>query len=275
MLLVNPLPAQFPPLSPRGKLQQTVGNTNVTIDYSRPAARGREIFGGLVPWDELWITGGGNEPIVTFDQEVTFGDDLVPAGKYHLLTIPGQKEWVVLLISDKSTSAIMKIDERFVSARFCTPTVKAGRFYDSFSLDLDIREDNARLYISWTDVQVSVPIKTSTEARSIAVIDSLLAAPFSAAADEQYARATNYLLFNHRDADKAIALLERQMKIEEREYLYRMLFDAHLINDDASGALATMDKAIELVKRRFSDHPFAAEPSLAYWEEARKKIKLN
>ncbi|MBV9127836.1 MAG: DUF2911 domain-containing protein, partial [Verrucomicrobia bacterium] len=98
----SPPRVEFPAPSPHTTLKQRVGVTDIEVDYSRPSARGRKIFGDLVPYGQVWRTGANASTKITFGDEVKFGDKPVPAGKYALYTIPGADEWTVILSKDTS-----------------------------------------------------------------------------------------------------------------------------------------------------------------------------
>ena len=91
---------QYPSLSPKGQVTQVVGYTEITVDYERPSARGREIFGKLVPWNEVWRTGAGNATRIRFSQDVEVEGQPLKAGYYSLFTIPGHESWTIILHSD-------------------------------------------------------------------------------------------------------------------------------------------------------------------------------
>ena len=80
--------APFGPLSGRGETLAAVGNANIRIDYGTPSKRGREIFGKIVPWGEVWRTGANRATHFETDQDLTIGELSVPAGTYTLFTIP-------------------------------------------------------------------------------------------------------------------------------------------------------------------------------------------
>jgi len=75
----------------------TIGETNITVNYYSPAVRGRVIWGGLVPYDNVWVTGAHKATNIEFDSKVKIGDTEVAAGKYALFTIPGKDEWTIIL----------------------------------------------------------------------------------------------------------------------------------------------------------------------------------
>ena len=89
---LNEISAQvdFPPLSGYEKSSYQVGNTKIEIGYERPAARGREILGGLVPYNKVWRTGAGYCTTIAFSSDVEIQNQSVPKGKYSLFSIPKQ-----------------------------------------------------------------------------------------------------------------------------------------------------------------------------------------
>jgi tetratricopeptide (TPR) repeat protein len=100
--LALPLAAQAPQLvlpkaSPRASVSQTVGLTEITITYDRPAVNGREIWGKLVPYDSVWRAGANENTVISFSSPVTLGGHEVPAGRYGLHLIPSREEWTVIL----------------------------------------------------------------------------------------------------------------------------------------------------------------------------------
>src|SRR6185312_9632190 len=88
---------EFPQPSPLSTLKQRVGLTDIEISYSRPSAKGRPVFGGLVPYNEVWRTGANGRTTISFSTPVKLNDKEIPAGKYSLFTIPGEKNWTILL----------------------------------------------------------------------------------------------------------------------------------------------------------------------------------
>ena len=98
IVAASPAMAQLdlPRVSPQATVSQTVGLTNVTITYCRPGVKGRVIWGGLVPYDQVWRTGANEATTITFADAVTIDGTKLPAGTYGLFTIPGKDEWTVI-----------------------------------------------------------------------------------------------------------------------------------------------------------------------------------
>lgn len=249
------LPAQYhyPPYSPRAKVQQAVGYANVTIEYDRPMARGRKIFGGLVPYDKMWHTGASGTTI-TFDQPVTVAGRAVPAGSYALQVFPRKTEWTFVLST--ADDGIGHYNAAYDVVNVCVPVKQPGHFYDAYSVELDVTPGNARLYVSWTDVQVSVPISTGSEDRTMAFIDSLATAPLTSDHEEYY-RAVSYLNFNKKKMDTVIRFAKHIISLEEDEryYIYETLAEAYQYLGEKDKALAALKKLEEILPREFPGQP--------------------
>lgn len=270
LLVSSILPAQLPPLSPSGTIEQIVGTTSVTIEYTRPMVRGREIFGGLVPYGEIWQTGAGLS-LISFDEDISFGGQPVPAGIYALLTIPNEREWTVILNSAADYSAFVEYDPAKNVAAVQVPVKKPGRFYEALSFELDLIPGSAQLYISWADVQVSVAINTPALDAAMAYVDNLLEAPLATEADA-YFRATNYLLFNKRELKKALALTDLYRKLESGYYIYTIRRDIYVEMGDKPGAIRSNEEAIAAAKREFVGEPDRLLSILQTLQEEREKL---
>ena len=99
------------PLSPPMKAEATLKGKAVTIDYSAPSMRGRKIFGELVPYDKVWRTGANAATTLTTASDLMIGSLHVPAGKYTLFTIPGEKEWT-LIVNKQTGMSGTRYDEK-------------------------------------------------------------------------------------------------------------------------------------------------------------------
>src|SRR5690554_5833761 len=113
---------QTPQASPFQKIEQKVGLTDVTLEYSRPSMKGRTIVGGLVPYDEIWRTGANENTKITFSNDVEIGGQTVNAGTYAIYTKPSASSWEVYFYSDSNNwGNPEKWDEGKVAAKVTAP----------------------------------------------------------------------------------------------------------------------------------------------------------
>lgn len=145
--------AQEAPKSPRIKAE----GKDVKVSYGQPSKRGREIFGKLVPYGEVWRTGANEATEITFAKDGTFGGKPVKAGTYSLFTIPGEKEWTFILNSELKQWGAFKYNE-IKGKDVLHVTVKPSTVGTSVE-KLTITLPNGKLVLEWDKTKVEVPVK--------------------------------------------------------------------------------------------------------------------
>jgi hypothetical protein len=103
---------KLPRTSPTAEVEQMIGLTEIEVKYSRPAAKGRTIFGDVVPFDEMWRTGANERSILELEDDVKIGGKELKKGKYGILTIPGKEEWSVILSTNTESWGTNDYDEK-------------------------------------------------------------------------------------------------------------------------------------------------------------------
>jgi hypothetical protein len=212
-LYVAPAPAQqleLPRPSPLAKVSQMVGLTEVAVEYSSPAAKGRKIWGGLLPFGELWRTGANAATKITFSKDVVVADKPVPAGTYALFTIPAKESVTVILNKNPNQGGTQQYKQAEDLLRFTAralPTAHRERLTFLFS---DTTETSTSLDLEWEKLRVVIPIKANTDTQVAANIKSLEDNSW-----RPYNSAARYLLENKKDYDRAMALVERSLSMKE------------------------------------------------------------
>jgi len=181
-----------PQPSPKAKVFQTVGLTDITLEYSRPAMNEREIFGGLVPFDKLWRTGANENTLITFSDPVNFGGEKVEAGTYSIYTKPGEKEWEIMLYkSTNNWGTPENWDEKMVAARTVARVENVEMPQESWTMALnELTMDGAHLQMMWDRTLVRVPIAVPTEDKTMQSIKQVMSGP---GANDYYQAAAYYL----------------------------------------------------------------------------------
>ena len=145
------------PLSPRALEEIAVGPGQVHVEYSRPFAKGRKIFGGLVPWEKVWRTGANAATTLKTNVNLTLGDSVVPKGTYTLYTLPGEKAWK-LIVNRQTGQWGTEYDPRMDLARIDMKVETRVDSLEAFTISF-LPEDPFRgsLRISWERLTLSVP----------------------------------------------------------------------------------------------------------------------
>ncbi|MEM1359575.1 MAG: DUF2911 domain-containing protein, partial [Bacteroidota bacterium] len=194
----------------------------------------------------------------------------VPAGKYSLFTIPGKKEWMIILNADTTLYGSPDYDTTKDVARFRVPAGRSHRFYEALTIDVDIIPDNAYLYISWANTQVRFLMETSTEMELLAHVDRLLQQPITK--DTEYGWPAEHLLLRRQYLAKALALTERQLAVGEGTYVFSLRMQIFEYQGYPEKALESVQKAVVFRKANPLDEKNQAW-SLNYWAEQEKRIK--
>ena len=150
--------AAIPQLSPRDTLRTSIGGASFTVTYSRPMTRGRAVFGGIVPWGEVWRTGANEATHFHTDKNLVIGGAAVPAGTYTLWTIPKPEGWT--LIINKQTGQWGTIyDPAQDLARVEMHVEALAGPADQLTIGVEPMEDGAVLRVKWADREAWVPIE--------------------------------------------------------------------------------------------------------------------
>ncbi|PTX94398.1 DUF2911 domain-containing protein [Opitutus sp. ER46] len=239
----------FPQPSPTATLKQRVGVTDIEIIYSRPGAKGREIFGGLVPYGEVWRTGANAATKITFSTPIKFGGVDVAAGTYALFSIPDQKEWTVILNKVSGQWGAYRYDATNDVTRVKVAPTKLGEAIETFTIDVnDIRDDSATLVLAWQNVRVPVKLETNLVAQLVPQIEAATSGTEKADARLLFSAATFYL-DHDLDLKKASAWMDAAIEQNPKAF-YMYYHKARILAKlgDKAGATAAANKSIELAE---------------------------
>ncbi len=209
-----------PQASPAAKVMQVVGLTDVTLEYARPAMRGRTIFGDLVPYDRLWRTGANKNSVITFSNDVKIDGKELKAGSYAIFTKPGETVWEVNFYTDtENWGTPRNWDATKVAAVIRANATKTTEMVESFTMAVNhISDTGAHLEISWADTKVAVPFEVPTDATVTASIDKVMNGP---GAGDYYTAAVYYLNAD-KDINQAKEWMEKAMSMTEKPAFWQM-----------------------------------------------------
>ena len=202
-----------PQPSPSGKIEQVVGLTDVSIEYTRPAMRGRTIYGDLVPFDKLWRTGANANSKITFGDDVSIEGTAVKAGTYAIFTKPGVENWEVIFYSDATNwGTPQEWDETKVAARTTAKAYAMEFPVESFTISIgDLTSDSAVLAFLWEKTYVPVTFEVPTNTLASASIEKAMAGPGA----NDYFSAAVYYLQEGKDLNKAIGWMDKAIAMRK------------------------------------------------------------
>ncbi len=154
----------LPQMSPKTTFEQRIGLTDAKLTYSRPSARGRDIFSEIVPPGEHWRLGANTKTLLTLSSEVNFTSGALPAGTYSLSLFPNDGEWVLVINKDLEGWGIYEYVEKNDALRVSAPMEVGTMKTESLLLAWDnVQSNSADLIVSWGDRMARFPMKVPTE----------------------------------------------------------------------------------------------------------------
>lgn len=235
----------LPRPSPNAKVSQFIGLTEITVEYSSPAVKGRKIWGELVPYDQMWRTGANQATKVSFSRDTTFGGHLVLAGTYALFTIPGKGAWTVILnkkAEQSGTGSDYKAELDLV--RFQVHPKPAPMRERMTFLFSDFTDDKGSLDLEWEKLRLPIPIKVSTEAQAIANINKTLDNTW-----RTYASSARYMADTKKDYDTALKYIDQSLALKEDWFNLWIKATIVAAQGHRKDAIALAEKSYELGKK--------------------------
>lgn len=234
----------FPDASPAAMLQQRIGLTDVTVEYGRPGVKGRLIFDGLEPFGEVWRTGANTATKITFSTGVKFGGADVPAGSYSLFTIPGEKEWVVILNKVAQQWGAYGYDEEKDVVRVKAKPAALAELVETMTIGIaNVRDDSAILEIAWEKTRVPIKIETDIVKVLVPQIERAMAGT----GNKPFLQSAMFYFDNNLDMKQAAVWMDEAIKANPDQIwlIYRKGLILEKLGDKA-GAIAAATKSMEL-----------------------------
>ncbi|MBU6453248.1 MAG: DUF2911 domain-containing protein [Cyanobacteria bacterium REEB67] len=238
---------EFPAASPACSIKQHVGLTDISIDYSRPSVKGRQIFGDVVPYDKVWRTGANQATKLVFSTPVKLNGTEIPAGTYALMTIPGKDQWTIIINKGSEQWGAYKYDQKADVARFKVTPVQIDRPIDTFTIEFnEIRDDSSLINLAWDKTVVPIKLEVSYVDKLLSEIKDVMA---SDAKEKPYFQSALFY-FNHgQDLEQAKKWVDAALV--ERDAFYIAYLKAQILAKlgDKPGALAASKHSTELAEK--------------------------
>ena len=248
-LLSLPLlsPAQdLPTLSPTATIQQRIGLTDISITYSRPSAKGRKIFGDLVPYNELWRLGANKCTLLQTTGILYLDGGKLPAGKYAVFAMPWEREWEIVFNSDTELWGTDGYDQKKDVLRV-KARKDAAPMAESFSIGFEnLAQDKGDLVFRWETTQVALSMESPATEQGMANIQDTLS---KAGADfRTYSRSASFALDRNADPKLAYEWASKSVSMEKKYWNMFTLAKAQAALEIYDQAIATGGEAIKLAE---------------------------
>jgi len=259
---------KIPQASPKAIINQTVGLTEVEVNYNRPSAKGRPVYGNLVPFGKVWRTGANENTTISFSDDVVIDGKTLKKGKYALYTIPKIESWEVIFYSTTDNWGTPEVwNEANVVLRTTVKEEALTKAVETFTIGISNLDANfAFLEMSWENSYVALKFEVPTQKKAMASIEKVLAGPTAG----DYYSAAQYFFQSNGDTAKALVYIDKALELNaDKPYYYsrlKSLIQAKL--GDKKGAIETAKislAAAELAKNQ--DYVKMNKDSITEWSK--------
>jgi hypothetical protein len=203
-----------PAPSPPQTIKQDFGLASIELSYSRPGVKGRKIFGDLVPYGKVWRTGANSATTLTFGDDVTIGGVKIPAGKYGLLTMPGVKNWTIIISKQTDVTNPSAYKEDMDVVRVMIKSIKVKESMETFTMQFaNVKPTSCELHLMWDKSVVSLPITTEIDAKVMTSIKEAMKTD-----KPPYYQAAVYYLENNKDLNQALDWFNKAAEADPTAY---------------------------------------------------------
>lgn len=258
-----------PQASPKAVIEQTVGLTNVKIDYSRPSAKGRSVYGELVPFGRMWRTGANANTIITFSNDVVIAGKTLKAGSYALYTQPKADAWDVIFYDDTNNWGLPeKYDDSKEALRTSVKPEFLSRNVETLTIGVNnLDSDFGFLEIAWEKTMVALKFEVPTKATAMKSIETAMSGP---TANDLFAAAQYYYQSNG-DQAKALTWINQSIAKSGQEPPFYILRQKSLIQakmGDKKGAIETAQLSLAAAeKAKNNDYVKMNKDSIQEWSK--------
>ncbi len=205
----------LPRPSQHAVLTQRIGITDITVVYSRPLVNGRKVWGGLVPYGQVWRAGANENTTIRFADAVTVDGHALPAGTYGLHMIPNENDWTVIFSKAYTSWGSFTYNQAEDALRV-TVKPQATDMHEALTYDFDnVKPDGAVLTLRWEKLAVPVPFSVNTHEIVAENLRSQLRGLPQYTWDG-WDDSANYLLAEKYDYEDALKYTDRSIQVEER-----------------------------------------------------------
>jgi hypothetical protein len=242
-------------LTPQPSSTQTItqqfGLGTITLTYSRPNVKGRKIFGYVEPYNAIWRTGANSATTLLFSDDVVIEGHPVPAGEYGLFSIPGEKEWTIILSKKPKQWGAYSYSAADDFLRFTVQPVQLPRPVETLTLAFEnMFPTSGELHLLWENTFLAMHMTCDIDAKVMARIDSAMQTD-----KKPYYDAVIYYWNNNKDMNKALEWANQLATIPGMPPMVAKLWKARVLlkKGDKGAAIATAQEGIKAANEMKSD----------------------
>lgn len=240
---------KVPAPSPTQTIKQDFGLSAIELVYSRPAMKGRKIFGDLVPWNKVWRTGANNATRLKFTDDVMIGGKALKAGEYALYTVPGDKEWEIIINKGSANWGTNYKQEDDVFRIKAMP-MKLTETVENFTMQFaNVKPTSTDLHIMWDKTAVAIPITTDIDKKIMAQIDNAMNKD-----SRPYFQSAMYYMENGKDMNQSLQWFDKAIEQNPKGYwIYHQKANALAKMGKKAEAKSIAQKSMDMAREEKND----------------------
>lgn len=255
-----------PKPSPLAKSSQVFGLNEVSVEYSRPGVKGREIFGELVPFGELWRTGANAATKFTFESDVTVEGKTLAAGEYSLFTIPSKDSWTVIFNKNPNAST-GSYDKALNALEFSVKPSDSSEKVERLTISFnDVTDNSVSVRIAWAKTKVEFKVETEVDGIVMANIENAM----KGVNPRTYYDAGVYYFSTGKDLKQALEWVEKAIELEESPAFWMVHKKAKIqaAMGDYKNAIKSAQESLKLAKEaNYAHYIYLNEEAIKEWSE--------
>lgn len=260
---------QTPQPSPGAEIEQVIGLTEIEVDYSRPAMRGRTIYGDLVPYGKLWRTGANTRTKFTTSTDITVQGKDLKKGSYGILSVPNKDSWDIIFYTEADGGgAPQELDESKVALRVQAKPENTGYDMENFTIAFGDLADGSTgmMYIMWEKTRVPLKIGTPSKEMAMKSIEDVMAGEPTA---NDYFQAATFYHVAGEDMNKALDWVSKAVEMNPDAFWMsrrKSLIQADM--GDKKGALESAKMSLAMAEKAGNqDYVKMNKESIAEWSK--------
>lgn len=250
--------------SPLQTIKQTFALSDITVEYCRPSAKGRVVFGDVVPFGKIWRTGANGSTKITFGDDVTIEGKALKAGTYALYTLPNKDSWDIMFYNDtKLGGNVSEYKTENEVLRIKAMPKSTSDKTETFTIEFaNITPTSVNIDLVWEKTRVGFTVKTEIDAKIMANIETVMTTDA-----RPYYQSASYYYENNKDLSKALNWVTQATEMNPKAYwVWGLKAKIHAKMNDKKGALAAAQQTLTLAQ---------SEEDGAYIKIAEKIIAEN
>lgn len=258
-----------PQLSPLTSVKQTVGLSEIEINYSRPGKRGRLVFGELVPYGKVWRTGANANSTISFSDDVKINGGELKKGKYALYLMPKAEAWTIYFYKDTDNWGLPKTwDDNKVALKIDLKPEISPINLESFTISIDnLTIDSAEITMAWEKSFAKFKVEVPTSFLAKSSIEKTLKGPTAG----DYYSAANYLFMANDNIEEALNYINKSIELRKDDVPYwytRLKSTIQGKLGDKKGAIETAKISLAAAEKADNqDYVKMNKDSIAEWSK--------